>query len=174
MKCPDCKGSGVYQGLGAPEPCQRCSGRGEDVVKITTVKPDIPDEPWPGGVNKKHWDALRDLYEKHGGAIQHKPNQKASVVGRAAKAGMSPKQVCEDTDQVISLTKRPIEGEVVHVYDAGWYEATIVSIYDGGVRGVKMVRADHACGTFRIPIEDICWNVTERRWEHIRFGTPVW
>lgn len=29
MKCPDCKGSGIYQGLGAPEPCPSCGGVGE-------------------------------------------------------------------------------------------------------------------------------------------------
>ena len=27
--CPDCKGSGIYQGIGAPEDCQNCKGRGQ-------------------------------------------------------------------------------------------------------------------------------------------------
>jgi hypothetical protein len=28
-KCPDCKGSGVYQGIGAPEDCKNCNGSGQ-------------------------------------------------------------------------------------------------------------------------------------------------
>lgn len=27
--CPDCKGSGEYQGLGAPEKCKNCNGLGQ-------------------------------------------------------------------------------------------------------------------------------------------------
>ena len=27
--CPDCKGSGIYQGIGAPEDCQKCNGLGQ-------------------------------------------------------------------------------------------------------------------------------------------------
>ena len=27
--CPDCKGSGIYQGIGAPEDCRNCKGAGQ-------------------------------------------------------------------------------------------------------------------------------------------------
>jgi hypothetical protein len=41
-KCKDCKGTGVYQGLGAPEPCQRCDGKGkEGQTCFTDVKGSI-------------------------------------------------------------------------------------------------------------------------------------
>lgn len=146
-KCPDCKGSGVYQGLGAPGPCQACGGAGEFIG----IKVDLENDVYPKGTCKADWDQLAEALK-----------------------------TCEDADRVINIKAKPgvvhspIEGELVYVYDAGWYEAEIKSVYDGGVRGERMVKADHTCGMFRIPVKDICWNITDNRWEHIRSGTPVW
>lgn len=143
-QCPDCKGSGVYKGLNIT--LENCKTcDGHGSLIGVQLK----------GTMKQDWDQLVDAVKKNSDPKPVGDQDTALSFGHCTLGG-------------------PFEGEVVYVFDAGWYEAKIKSIYDGGVRGTRMVRADYTSGTFRIPLNDICWNLTEKRWEHIRGGTPVW
>lgn len=165
-QCPDCKGSGVYKGLNITlENCKTCDGHGSLIgVQLSeTFTHPIVKEPYP----KKTTKEGRVFLPKKG----HVFLPGATECDRCGESVFIPTGTSRT--QCLGLP-RPFEGELVHVYDTGWYEAVIDVIYDDPkCRGGRLVKADHTCGVFRIPINDICWNDTEKRWEYIRSGTPV-
>jgi len=76
------------------------------------------------------------------------------------------------THKISNTSSKLAVGDVVYVYNLKWYEGRITYIdntsltilyYDG--RGPSRLAA---------PIDDICWNVTQSRWECIFIGKPTW
>ena len=139
--CPDCKGSGVYQGLGAPEDCQACGGAGE----FAGISVDV----YPEGIKKEDWDELSKSFKLN-------ITQKDDITFIEGNGAPNLKI-----------------GEMVYIYDASWYEGKAAHLYEN-IHGGQMVRVDSNGGIFRIATKNICWNLTENRWEYIRSGTPVW
>ena len=148
--CPDCKGSGVYQGLGAFENCQTCDGAGALIGVQLEIK-------------KEDGDQLVDYIKKqYPNGI---PGNMSTVdVQAVPKAGMSP-----------STAKLKV-GDTVHVFDSGWYE-TVVDRFFMTSSGQKMVIVKYGTGSIsggmQMRMQSICLNLTKNRWEYIRSGTPV-
>lgn len=144
-KCGDCNGTGIYQGLGALEDCQACKGHGSFIG----VEMEI-ESTYPKNTKKEDWDELAESFKK---------------------------QIRDDADDITLIKGKGAPGlqvgETVYVYNAGWYEGKAEHIYEN-MHGGQMVRVDHSGGVFRMAIKNICWNITEDRWEYIRSGTPVW
>jgi len=85
-------------------------------------------------------------------------------------------EICEENDTVIlkNIGVQPQVGDIIHVFDTDWYQTEVVKVYVKADTYDTMVRADYSCGTFRMPMRLVCWNDTDRRWEYIRSGTPVY
>ena len=163
-RCPDCKGSGEYKGFNIPpELCQRCEGMGE-----LNATPRIR-----GSITQLEGMGRDD-------SSTSSTNRKARQVWRGmANAILNPNPDDPNIKRLKELIKVRIAdgpklniGDTIYVYDAGWYMAEVNLIYnDARYNSGKLVKADHSCGTFRIPLNNICWNDTQKRWEHIRAGT---
>ena len=164
ITCPDCKGSGEYAPLVGPaEPCRLCKGVGELNDDDTAIDPKAKALDSVFNANLPGWMEdykdeinLDDLRPKGGGII------------------FSP----EECDRINGVTPELKVGSLIHVYDADWYEAEVVEIYQtvrpSNMNPVTMIRADYTCGSFRIPLLDPCCNDTQKRWEYIRSGTHIW
>ena len=150
MKCPDCKGGGEYIGAGTiePEKCHRCKGVGELNDDGTVIDPKAKALDSVFNSNLPDW--MEDYKDEIG-------DLKLGEV-----------KTYEYTAKVPKLKI----GDTVHVFDADWYEAEVVHF--GTYQGMNIVRADYVCGRFFINVDDVCWNDTQKRWEHIRSGTPLW
>ena len=152
-RCPDCKGSGEYIGARVVEPCAKCNGRGE-------LNPDGTPLNLP-----KWMDDYKD---------QIKFNPKASSGWYNNK---NPDLTVEELEQLLkdNFTKHPLLPElqisdIIHVYDAGWYEAEVVSI---DLSGEIMARSAHNIFMWS-GVHQLNYNLTQNRWEYIRAGTPVY
>lgn len=66
-------------------------------------------------------------------------------------------------------------GDIIHVYDAGWYETEVDRIDYNPIKWVdaEMVYTSDGCNKFRIPFTELSYNVIKGRWEYIRTGTPL-
>jgi hypothetical protein len=152
MQCPDCKGSREYVPLVGPaEPCRLCNGKGELNDDGTPIDDKAKALDSVFNANLPDWmedykDQL-DLINNHSGSLKT-----LEGLGR----------------DVLPLGI----GDTIYVFDADWYEAEIVHF--GSYQGMDIVRADYICGRFFINVHDICWNDTQKRWEHIKSGTPLW
>lgn len=143
MKCSDCKGSGMYEGFNLlPEPCRLCEGM--------------------GALNA---EGMPDMLHK--GSIK-------TLEGLGRKSSMSPPTgggiifSQEECDRINGVMPELKIGDILHVYDRGWYGA-VVTILDGCI-----VHAQHTCGTFDVARYLLNYNVTQGRWEYIRSGTPTY
>lgn len=149
MKCPDCKGSGEYQGLGAPEPCRGCGGMGEVFVeKKEELGADdiVQDNTW-----MKHSDPLAD-YDEDDPALNSR-----WAAGAAKK-----------------LLPKINVGDVIHVYDCGWYEVKIMNFNLNASDQLTHYYGSYPSGIMHFTTRDLNYNLTAKRWEIIRAGTPVW
>ena len=165
MRCPDCKGTGEYIGVRVVEDCQRCKGEGEvnaddasinRKAKTKEIFTLIPSEPLdPCAIRQKKMDErakrVYDKFDKDTDWIQ---------IVRKPKIGMD------------SGSPKLNIGDIIHIYDAGWHEAKVISFFFD--HGEEMVCADTPCDRFRIRTNRLTYNLTQQRWEHIKAGTPVW
>lgn len=179
-KCPDCKGSGLYRGLNiTPEPCQACGGAGEflgvkvDLPPKTQLDPnDFPDwmgdhldqisknlDVHPVGTKKEDWRQLAKAFKKSSRPFT---SHGVTEIKNVPKSGMS-----QPTTDLKA-------GEAVHVFDSGWFETVVDRTYEHCKTKRLIVQVSYPHGMITMPIEDVCWNITDDRWEYIRAGTPVW
>ena len=156
--CPDCKGKGTYQGIGPVEDCKTCMGAGSFIgVHIDlpeTFTHPIVKHPYPKETTKEDWDKLAEAMKTNGRLIVTDANDVTVIKGKGA----------------VDLQV----GEPVHVFDSGWFDTVVDNIFYSRAGNQTMARVSYACGTMQIPIQNICWNITDDRWEYIRSGTPVW
>lgn len=154
MKCPDCKGRGEYIGARIVEPCAKCKGRGELNPDGTLLK--LP----------KWMDKYKDQIEF---------NPKVSSGWSDGKKDLT----AEELEQLLkdAFTKNLPSpelkiGDIIHIYDTGWYEAEITTIEKNADDPIMEVRYAH--GYFALARSRLGYNDTQKRWEYIRVGTPVW
>ncbi len=190
MKCPDCKGSGEYLPLiGFAEPCKKCEGAGELNDDGTVIDPKAKALDSVFNANLPSWmedhkdeidlneaylsidiERLKEIMRNNPGTLQIDPGTKITD------------EEIEELQNMFGSRWQSMSlgmGDIIHVYDADWYEAEIVEIYQtvstsSVTSPVTMLRADYTCGSFRIPLLAPCWNDTQKRWEYIKAGTPVW
>lgn len=68
-------------------------------------------------------------------------------------------------------------GDTLYVFDTSWYKTVVDTKYKSYAsrdKVVHFVKSLYSCGSFSIPQDEICWNLTDRRWEYIRAGTPLY
>lgn len=150
MKCPDCKGSGEYVGARIVEKCRNCKGAGT-LVDTTKALDSVFTYNQPGD---------NPCLDIEWGALAGNPR----VIDKRD----------EWVDRSPDLTTTLNIGEVVHVYDAGWYEATIMNFNYNHSDKQTHYDAKYACGTFNFTHSQLTYNITQGRWELVRSGTPVW
>ncbi len=157
MKCPDCKGSGKYTSALFVEPCQKCKGRGQLNADGTPL-------------NLPEWmDDYKD---------QIKFNPKVSSGWSDEKDGKD--LTVEELGQLLkdSFTKSPElkVGDIIHVYENGWYKATVDSFGKGdqGQLTIYIILSfvRKMISGYVLDIVDLNYNLTQSRWEYIRAGTP--
>ena len=164
MKCPDCKGGGKYVGAGTikPEECQRCEGIGElnnDGTVIGSKKRALDSV-----FNSNLPDWMEDYQDQIGMAdapfnFPRFTDEQIKQVKKLLR-GSPPNFLACDSELKV--------GNILYIYDAGWHEATVIYIdIDGSII------AETACDTFCLG-PHASYNLTQKRWEYIRSGTPVW
>ncbi len=147
MKCPDCKGSGEYIGARIVEPCAKCKGRGE-------LNPDGTPLKLP-----KWMDKYKDQIEFNP-KVSKKPDLTVEELEELLKDGFTKN----------SPTPKLKVGDIIHIYDAGWCEAEVISIDSAG--GITARSAYDIC--MWSGVRQLDYNLTQNRWEYIRSGTPVY
>jgi len=61
--------------------------------------------------------------------------------------------------------------DVVYIYDKKWREGQVTHI-EGGF--ITILYQDRGACYLSGPLLDVCWNITQNRWEYIFIGTPKW
>lgn len=161
MRCPDCKGSGKYTGALIQEECRKCKGSGNLLDKekaldsVFDAQPKSSDnKPWPDVFTIPDTEENRRVFDKLKKILDEETKVKT-------KLGLVP----------VLLEV----GDTIFIYDAGWYEAVVQFIaLNPGSLTPGMVYASNTTDQFRIPYQEITFNLTESRWEHIKSGTPLW
>ena len=144
MKCEDCKGTGRYVGLRESGDCQSCQGTGRGLMKLDVIKPTQTEEDAVDAMN-----AMRGMAPRRSAIIPLQPIR--SPNNPTTQLGV---------------------GDTVHVYDGEWIETVVMQITDRPT--FTEVLAIYHHGNIKMRGHNICWNVTQQRYEYIRSGTPVY
>ncbi len=154
IKCPDCKGSGKYTSAFFVEPCQKCKGRGKLNADGTPL-------------NLPEW---MDDYE-----IGHDPGILSG--DSTASRKVTAKELDKLIDGIFKVKPELKVGDIVHVYDNGWYEATVDSFKRSPGRLTVYIILSFArkmISGYVLDSFDLNYNLTQNQWEYVRAGTPVY
>jgi hypothetical protein len=161
MRCPDCpEQPGKYIGANVVEDCQRCEGVGELNDDGSVIESKAKALKSVFNSNLPEW--MKDYADQIGVGKLDDPDPYGSIARANYVHGQDPLKV----------------GDSLYVFDCDWYETTVTRKYNSGSNGtppnIMWIDADGVYSSFIMPLSDICWNLTQGRWEYIRAGTPVW